>query len=42
MKPPLDGTPVFNLFSPARWTAETKARPNIFSDETPLMERFVL
>jgi hypothetical protein len=42
MKPPLDGTPVINLFSPARWTAETQARPNIFSDLMRLTERFVL
>jgi hypothetical protein len=42
MKPPLDGTPVFNLISPARWTAETMARPNIFSDLMRLTERFVL
>jgi len=42
MKPPLDGTGLINLISPARWTAETIARPNIFSDLMRLMERFVL
>jgi hypothetical protein len=41
-KPPLDGTGLVNLISPARWTAESKARPNIFSDLTELTERFVL
>lgn len=33
MKPSLDGTPVINLFSPARWTAESVAH---FSDFNPI------
>ncbi len=41
-KPQLDGTRMLNLISPARWMAESTARPNIFSDLTELTERFVL
>jgi hypothetical protein len=38
----LDGSGPFNLISPARWMAESTARPNNFQRLMPLMERFAL